>query len=126
MNEELKSEDAKRMYRVLSKKFHPDLKGNVSKMKEINVAKDVGDTAIKKLYDKLINVKKTNDLIKDIRNWMDKIQDKHKVIKHYITRHNVDGTIFINVFLANKDFTIMNAHKLDYDTLLKTIEKKLS
>jgi len=55
----LESPEAKKMYRELSKKFHPDKSGNVETQKKINIAKDKGDTALAKLYKELIKDKTT-------------------------------------------------------------------
>lgn len=51
LHEMLKSKEAKKMYRELSKRYHPDIKtGDPRIMQRINKAKDHGDKAMKELY----------------------------------------------------------------------------
>lgn len=52
--EELKDEENKKLYRKLSRKYHPDLKGgDENVMKKMNNAVDKGDAAFKAFYNEL-------------------------------------------------------------------------
>jgi len=53
LQEMLKTPEAKKMYRELSQEHHPDKGGSAAKMKMINAAKDSGDDALIRVYEKL-------------------------------------------------------------------------
>jgi len=75
--EELKSLEAKRKYRELAMKFHPDKTGNGDIMKKINQAKDNGDKELFKIYSELLKVRKTQETKKT------KISSMFDLVKYY-------------------------------------------
>jgi DnaJ-class molecular chaperone len=69
LKEMLTSPEAKKMYRELVLKYHPDSKsGNEDLMKQINAAKDKNDYELKKLYKELIKTKEKEENYSDINN----------------------------------------------------------
>lgn len=56
--EELRSQEAKKKFRELIMKYHPDKGGDEEITKKLNVAKDKGDYALWDLYDELTGKKK--------------------------------------------------------------------
>ena len=67
--EMLSRPEIKVMYKELVKKYHPDVGGNPEVMKRINIAKDVGDEAMRHIYNELIkkeNKKEEKDYFNDL------------------------------------------------------------
>lgn len=76
--EELKDQDAKDKYRELSKKYHPDIGGDIEIMKKVTDAKDKGDIAMRQLYSKLIK-KKVKEKVKEEKPYVDQmLKDAYK------------------------------------------------
>jgi hypothetical protein len=100
LKEMLSSPEAKKMYRELAKKYHPDFPGgSASKMKDINKAKDEGDYYLKKLYKELTRKAETETTTSysDVET---NIDEKYEILKKWaeVLERNLkldDQTIFI-------------------------------
>ena len=136
LNEMLVSPEAKKMYKELSQKHHPDKGGDMEVQKKINAAKDKGDIYLKNLYKELTKKKKVyNDISsndfekqwKNIRTWINQIKKEIPSILFILPRKNVNNTIYINIVVRNTAFNILNGHKIkSYNELKRIITSKMS
>ena len=60
LQEMLETPEAKRMYRELAMKYHPDKGGSTKTMRKINAAKQAGDVAMKRIYRDIKGGKKSS------------------------------------------------------------------
>ncbi len=79
--EEITSPEAKKKFKELVKKYHPDVGGSTETTKKINIAKDKGDRALLRLYKELTGkkIKKEKseliNLLKQYTKWVEKVED---------------------------------------------------
>jgi DnaJ-class molecular chaperone len=116
LQEMLNTPEAKKMYRELAMKHHPDRGGKASIMKKINAAKIIGDDAIKRIYGELKGgrkeksyddtkkepisfnyqevMEKTLDIIKDaFRRNIDKNANFFGIIRKYSVSNRMDLSV---------------------------------
>lgn len=79
LKEMLKSDEAKKMYRELAKKLHPDTSdGDAEMMVKVNALKNDSkkkDREIKTIYNEIFGNK-----IKTIKKWANNIKNRHPII----------------------------------------------
>jgi DnaJ-class molecular chaperone len=143
LEEMLKTNEAKHMYRELSKKFHPDSKtGNIHTMVKINNAKDKGDAYLKKIYYELMKKKekkKSLDVYKKLEEVEKEINNKFKksnieitiriIPKRFPDKINADVTTFVKKFKNIEDstfnFTVFDIDEKSFGKLYKHVVDKI-
>jgi len=135
--EELKTIDAKKKFRELVKSYHPDIGGKIETMKKINVAKDVGDKALLKVYKELKEKKpekKENDstLLKKYYKWAEEVEYeiskklRHKAPSIRVERRNGSINVFIQLKVM-RTFYLFDVQKKykDEESFKEAIREKI-
>jgi DnaJ-class molecular chaperone len=137
LHEMLSSPEAKRMYRELATKYHPDkTSGNEEIMKKINAAKDKGDDFMKELYSKYeykdFSSKEGRSSIKKMKEYSNFAFMVEKILKDIIkvpvfisTRREGDKFSYA-INLQGKTIYVKDLEKYTYDKLLDIIMKKIT
>ena len=125
LKEMLETKEAKRMYRELAQKYHPDKGGSKTIMTKINTAKDSGDYAMKKLYNQLLNKakeekKEFSGNLKKYAEWAIQAANKlsnENMVYTFFARKQADDSINVDVIVIfpskgkQKRFTVFNIEK---------------
>ncbi len=93
LQEMLETPEAKKMYRELAKKYHPDSGGDIKIMQKINSAKQDGDASMKRLYAELFKETKEKKPRKENKKGYDDIKEKKQPFDIYKATKEIQNEI---------------------------------